>query len=176
MKKFFRGLFVLILVAAAGVVFGLYIYPRYFSTVVPIGTIDLSGTVQAERVEGQVGHYIVTVNSAKVVADEYTGKSLLIVSYDFTNNSLVPLSFFTAIKSKAYQEGRRCETRNTSFGANETCPEYDNIFENIAPGETLEVFGIYDLLNNKDTVIIEIMPNSYFAKDKIAYSIEIERK
>lgn len=101
--------------------------------------------------EGDIGKYNIKIVSAKKGKD-YAGKDVLIVTYQWTNNSDEEQMFSTAFSAKAYQDGIECGGITVVDGV-----DTQKMLSNIKPGATLEVQDAY-ILNGDADVEIEVGP------------------
>ena len=101
--------------------------------------------------EGDIGEYNIKIVSAKTGKD-YAGKDVLIVTYQWTNNSDKEKMFSTAFSAKAYQDGVECGGITVVDGV-----DTQKMLSNIKPGATLEVQDAYILKSDSD-VEIEVGP------------------
>lgn len=72
-------------------------------------------------------------------------KPVLIVHYEFTNNTAAPVSFAYLCKDRAYQDGLECDVDTA-----------DLLYSNVKPGETQKLSIAYILKNKTSVVDIEI--------------------
>lgn len=101
--------------------------------------------------EGDIGKYNIKIVSAKKGKD-YADKDVLIVTYQWTNNSDKEQMFSTAFSAKAYQDGVECGGITVVDGV-----DAQKMLSNIKPGATLEVQDAY-VLNGDSDVEIEVGP------------------
>ena len=121
------------------------------------GNGALSGSQSAQN---NLGDYNVTVKSCRLAKD-YQGKGVVIVKYEFTNNSDDKAAFWTTFEDNVYQDGiglNECIVTDSS--ANYST---DNQMKEIKPGATLEVEIAYTL--NDSTTPIEVEVSEYFSFD-----------
>lgn len=101
--------------------------------------------------EGDIGDYHIKIVSAEVGKD-YSENPVLIVTYQWTNNSDDEQMFSTAFSAKAYQNGIECGDAYVVDGV-----DSQKLLANIKPGATLELKDAYKLDGDSD-VEIEITP------------------
>jgi len=101
--------------------------------------------------EGDIGDYHLKIVSAKKGKD-YSKKDVLIVTYEWTNNSDDSQMFSTAFSAKAFQNGVECNDLTVVEGVDKK-----KLLSEIKPGATLEVQEAY-VLNDDSDVSIEVGP------------------
>ena len=86
------------------------------------------------------------------ISQDYEGKPVLVVEYNFTNNSDESASFMFSCQDKAFQNGIECD--NTVFG----CDEIDSQqqLNEIQPGTTYALKIGYHLQDTTSPVDIEV--------------------
>ncbi|MGL5715826.1 MAG: DUF5067 domain-containing protein [Paraclostridium sp.] len=109
-----------------------------------------------EKVEGQIGNYIVKIKESKVVKNSYEGYDMLMVTLDFTNNSEETISFDMATMVKAFQDGIEIEQDFDSAISG------DNASKDIRPNNTIDVNVLFKI--NGDTEV-EVEITELFAFD-----------
>lgn len=114
---------------------------------------DSSGKQEAAQEEAQEeapsSDYAVKIGKAKVTKD-YEGKSCLLVTYTFTNNSDDKTQPWTACSFDAYQDGAELET---TFCDNQDSDGYSS---NCKKGGTQKFQLAYVLDNKKSDVELEV--------------------
>ncbi len=116
--------------------------------------------------DNSLGKYSVEIKSCRLAKD-YEGKSVVIVTYVFTNNDDEATSFWLAIDHKAYQNGiglNDAYILDDSANFND-----DNYMKEIKKGTTLEVERAYKL--NDTTTDVEVE-----AKKQISFDDTTIRK
>lgn len=101
--------------------------------------------------EGDIGDYHIKIVSSEKGKD-YSGNDVLIVTYEWTNNSDEEQMFSTAFAAKAFQNGIECGDAIMVDGV-----DSQKLLANIKPGATLEVKDAYKLDGDSD-VEIEVKP------------------
>lgn len=101
--------------------------------------------------EGDIGDYHIKIVSAQKGKD-YSKKDVLIVTYEWTNNSDDEQMFSTAFGVKAYQDGIECSSLTVVDGVDNS-----KLLSNIKPGATLQVQEAY-VLNGDSDVEVEVGP------------------
>ena len=114
----------------------------------------------SQSAQNNLGDYNVTIKSCRLAKD-YQGKAIVIVKYEFTNNSDDNAAFWTTFEDNVYQNGiglNECIVTDSS--ANYST---DNQMKEIKPGATLEVEIAYTL--NDSTTPIDVEISEYFSFD-----------
>ena len=131
--------------------------PGYSDVITPEPAATTPSEMQAG--EGDIGAYHVKILEAqlgKTVFDD----DVIIVTYEWTNNSSESTSFLVALTADAYQDGVEC-----SFGliTNDAYPFFGNELKDILPGATLKVQKAYKVENDISTVDVVVTrgPLSY---------------
>lgn len=102
------------------------------------------------------------------ISENAAGDDVLIVYYEFTNNSKDNAAFVYSFSDKCFQNG--VELESSIFHAND---ETKNSDKEIQPGTTLEVASAFMLGDSMDTVTLEIEPWVSFT-DKKLMTLELE--
>lgn len=102
------------------------------------------------------------------ISENAAGDDVLIVYYEFTNNSKDNAAFDYSFSDKCFQNG--VELEGSIFHAND---ETKNSDKEIQPGTTLEVASAFMLGDSMDTVTLEIEPWVSFT-DKKLMTLELE--
>lgn len=108
----------------------------------------------ASKSDGDVSVKI--LNSS--VSTDYSGENVLIVEYEFTNNSDKERNFMTTCDDKAYQNGVECGSAYVVSGVDAQAE-----MNNLKPGATTTLKSAYKLQDLTTPVEIEI--KQYFGKD-----------
>ncbi len=126
---------------------------------------------ESDNKENQIGNYIVTISSAKVVSNG--DENILVVTYEFTNNSNNAKAFIFAVADKLFQAGVELESSSFSFGF---ADEYDSSSQTVEvqPGSTLSVQCAYKLNDTTTVVDVEISKWISLTDDKITFKIYLE--
>lgn len=82
---------------------------------------------------------------------DHEGNPTVVITYNFTNNSKEPASFYTSFTDTVYQNGIECEP-NYGYGLNAETNED----KEIKPGATLEVTQSYVLNDTTTDVVVEL--------------------
>ncbi|MFV0399542.1 MAG: DUF5067 domain-containing protein [Oscillospiraceae bacterium] len=99
---------------------------------------------------GDIGDYHVAITGAAMGTD-YEGKDVLIVTYEWTNNSEETTSFIFSFTHQAFQNGIECESAIGVDGV-----ESADSMKDIRPGATLEVKEAYVLGDTTSPVEVEV--------------------
>ena len=96
------------------------------------------------------------------ISENAAGDDVLIIYYEFTNNSKDNAAFDYSFSDKCFQNG--VELEESIFHAND---ETKNSDKEIQPGTTLEVASAFMLGDSMDTVTLEIEPWVSFTDKKL---------
>ena len=102
------------------------------------------------------------------ISENAAGDNVLIVYYDFTNNSKDNENFDYSFSDKCFQNG--VELERSIFHAND---ETKNSDKEIQPGTTLEVASAFMIGDSMDTVTLEIEPWGSWTNKKLM-TLELE--
>ncbi len=123
------------------------------------GTNDQgTGTAGGSSTKSNLGDYNVVIESCRL-AEDYTGKPIVIVKYIFTNNSDEPEAFSWSVDDNVYQDG--IGLNGSYVTADSADYSSDNQTKEIKPGATLEVEVAYEL--NDTTTDIEVEVSEMFS-------------
>ena len=110
-------------------------------------------TAEPEPPEGTIGDYMVTIEGSRVTNDE-KGNRVLVVTFNYTNNSEKANSWNWTIGATAFQNSVQIE-EYSDYG-----DLYDNLNHNynseILPGYSVLVDRVYILSDNASDVVIKI--------------------
>lgn len=118
-----------------------------------IASLGSSGSSEEDDVNN-IGYYYVEVADSKVVQD-YNGDNVLIVTYNYTNNSSNAISFDMAFITHAYQNGVEIEKCYSEYSIEDDF-DYDSIDNNLQPGVTSTVQEAFYVSDMSTDVEIEI--------------------
>lgn len=110
--------------------------------------------------EGDLDGYYVSIGDCLYDTNE-EGNRVIIVNFDFTNNSEEATSFDVAVMAKAYQDGIEIEPAyglRDSESAASGAYDADGTMRNVQPGATLTVQEAYLLSNDTSDIMIEATP------------------
>lgn len=111
-------------------------------------------TAQAEENNNEeLGDYSVIIDSCRLAKD-FEGKDIVIVKYNFTNNSDDSASFMFAFEDTVYQDGiglNRCYFADDNANYSE-----DNQTKEIKTGATLDVEVAYELNDTTTDIEVEV--------------------
>ena len=102
------------------------------------------------------------------ITENEMGENILIVYYEFTNNSNDNQAFIYSLSDTCVQNGVQLD--DSLFHANEQTRNADR---EIQPGATIEVASAFDLGDSRDTVILEVEPWVSFTSNKLL-TLELE--
>ena len=102
------------------------------------------------------------------ITENEMGENVLIVYYEFTNNSNDNQAFIYSFSDTCFQNGVQLD--DSLFHANEQTRNADR---EIQPGATIEVASAFDIGDNRDTVTLEVEPWASFTSNKLL-TLELE--
>lgn len=102
------------------------------------------------------------------ITENEMGENVLIVYYEFTNNSNDNQAFIYSFADACFQDGVQLD--DSLFHANEQTRNADR---EIQPGTTIEVASAFDIGDSKDTVTLEVEPWVSFTSNKLL-TLELE--
>ena len=102
------------------------------------------------------------------ITENEMGENVLIVYYEFTNNSNDNQAFIYSFSDTCFQNGVQLD--DSMFHANEQTRNADR---EIQPGATIEVASAFDLGDSRDTVTLEVEPWVSFTSNKLL-TLELE--
>lgn len=106
-----------------------------------------------EKDDSNLGDYLVKIDSCRLTRD-YEGKDVVIIKYNFTNNSEDPTAFLTAFDDTAYQNGvglNECYFLDDSADYSS-----DNQTKEIKTGKSIDVEVAYELNDTTTDVDVEV--------------------
>lgn len=124
-------------------------------------------TEETKASEGTLGDYAIKFTGFSLSKD-YEGKDVIIVSYDFTNNSDEAEAAIWAVNIKAFQDGVELET---AFVLDND--DIDNSTKEIKSGVTLSCCSAFVLDNTSSSVEFEASELISFSDDVIAVTYDI---
>ena len=102
------------------------------------------------------------------ITENEMGENVLIVYYEFTNNSNDNQAFIYSFNDTCFQNGVQLD--DSLFHANEQTRNADRERQ---PGATIEVASAFDLGDSRDTVTLEVEPWVSFTSNKLL-TLELE--
>lgn len=102
------------------------------------------------------------------ITENEMGENVLIVYYEFTNNSNDNQAFIYSFSDICFQNGVQLD--DSFFHANEQTRNADR---EIQPGTTIEVASAFDIGDSRDTVTLEVEPWVSFTSNKLL-TLELE--
>lgn len=121
--------------------------------------------------EGDLGDYHVKINDATFDKD-YEGNPMIVIHYDFTNNSDDSQSALFALSSKAYQDGVELET---AMALNDDAYDAGIAQKDIKPGVTIEDCQIAYTLTSESPVEFEVSELMSFSDDKLEKTFDVQQ-
>ncbi len=119
----------------------------------------------------ELGDYTVIIDSCRLAKD-YEGKDVVIVKYDFTNNSDDSASFMVAFDDTVYQDGIGL---NESYVLDDSANySSDNQMKDIKPGSTLDVEVAYELNDSTTDIEVEVKELFSFSDKTITKTFSIK--
>ena len=124
-----------------------------------------SGTQNEETDgEGKLGKYTVSILGYRF-AEDYDGENVIIVKYNFKNNSDENAAFYLTFDASAYQNGIGL---NECYFVDESANySSDNQTKEIKPGANIDVEEAYLLNDNTSSIDIEVKELFSFSDDVI---------
>ena len=120
--------------------------------------------------EGALGDYVVKINDAQIGTD-WEGNKVIVISYDFTNNSDDAASAMWALVTKAFQNGIELES---AYGIEEDWYDEDTVDKQIKPGATITGCQAAFVLDDNSDVEFEVTELISFSDEVIAKTFSIE--
>lgn len=118
-----------------------------------------------------LGNYDIVIESCRL-AEDFEGKSVVIVKYKFTNNDDEPIAFFTALDDNVYQNGVGL---NGSYVLDESANySADNQTKAIKKGSSIEVEVAYELNDTTTPIEVEVSELFSFSDKKITKTFTID--
>ncbi len=123
------------------------------------------GTADGEVVNNtQIGNYAVEIKGCRL-AEDYLGKSVVIINFGFTNNGDEAAAFYTSLTYEVYQNG--IGLNESWMLADGTNYSSDNQTKEIKTGATLGVEVAYELNDTTTDVEVEVSELFSFSDKKI---------
>lgn len=110
-------------------------------------TVGTTTGPQTMEGEGKIDDYYIKIVGAETGKD-YGGEEVLIVTYEWTNQSHEDQNFSFAFSDKAFQNGTECSPYTLVDGI-----ESDKLLSDIKPGTTLTVQQAYLLQDHSDVTV-----------------------
>lgn len=125
----------------------------------------------SEKEDGKIGDYVVTIKSYRIEKN-YDEEPVILVTYNFINNSDDSSSFGTAINHKAYQNGVEL---STEIFMSMTVDNYDGTleFSEIQPGVNIDIEIPYVLRDSTADVEISLSEIFSWTGDEAKYTIDL---
>lgn len=119
--------------------------------------------------KGELGDYAVEISSYKLAKD-YEDKPIIVVEYQFTNNSDDAASFMTALSYTAFQDGIELES---ALVMDENVYDADAAMKEIKTGKSLKVYAAYLLNDKTNPVECEVTEFISFSDKKVVKTFDI---
>lgn len=113
-------------------------------------TVSSKNTGKQEG-SGELGNYFVEINESAKIKKNRDGEPVIIISFDWTNNSDETTSAMVSFGEQAFQDGIELES---SFQS--SLYESDNYSREIRPGTTITVERAFELNNETSVVEFEV--------------------
>ena len=127
------------------------------------GVGSATNSVQGNATSSNLGDYNVVIDSCRL-AEDYSGKPIIIVKYLFTNNSGEPDSFTWSVDDNVYQDGVGL---NESYFVDDSANySSDNKTKEIKSGVTLAVEVAYELNDATTDIEVEVAELFSFSSSK----------
>ena len=106
-----------------------------------------STAVSAE--EGDLGDYYIKILDAETGLEDYEGTPVIVIRYEYTNNSEENMMFDLAVNAQAFQDGVQLDLALVD----EYSEEYENSSKEIKTGTTITCEVYYELTSESDVEI-----------------------
>lgn len=121
--------------------------------------------------ESNLGDYNVVIKSCRI-AKNYESKPVVIVKYEFKNNSDKAASFIYTFEDNVYQNGVGL---NNSYVLSDSANySADNQTKEIKSGVTLDVEVAYELNDTTTDILVEVSELISFNEDKVTKTFSIK--
>ena len=127
-------------------------------------------TTEATKDSGTLGDYDVKIKDATFTTD-YEGKKVIIVNYDFTNNSDETANALFSLGTKAYQDGIELES---AILIDNDAYDGSTAQKDIKPGVTLENCQTAFVLSSESPVEVEFSELISFSDDKLIKTFNVQ--
>lgn len=117
---------------------------------------------------GDLGDYHVEIKGASLAKD-YEGKTAIVITYAWTNNSEDTTSAMVSIGEKAFQDGVQLES---AMIVGDDSYESGTSMKEVRPGTTIDVQCAYVLTNDTSTVEFELTEWISFSDDMVAMNFD----
>ena len=121
--------------------------------------------------KSNLGDYNVVIKSCRL-AEDYEGKAIVIVKYQFTNNDNDATSFMWSIDENVYQNG--VGLNECYFASDSANYSSDNQTKEIRKGVTLDVEVAYELNDTTTDIEVECSELISFSEKKISKTFSIK--
>lgn len=129
---------------------------------------DEPGTsaVQSGESEGVIGDCRIKIVSAEK-GEDYAGDPVVIVTYEWSNNSEDSKTFATSFSAKVYQNGVECTSYTVVEGVDSS-----KLLAEIKPGATLQVQEAYSISDESD-ITVEVGPWISFDDESVVQTFSL---
>lgn len=121
---------------------------------------------------GEVGDYKVTIYDDYEIMEYYEDSYIIVVTYDFTNNSDENHTFLISISDKAFQNGIKMKRALLVDLIDKE--KFRGASTEIQPGATITIREAYKLRDTTSPVTIEIKEAMTFGKPKITKEFNLQ--
>ncbi len=118
---------------------------------------------------GDLGDYHVEIKGASLTKD-YEGKSAIVITYAWTNNSDDTTSAMVSIGNKAFQDGVQLES---AVIVGDDSYDAEASMKDVRPGTTIDVQCAYVLTSETSTVEFELTEWISFSDDMVAMNFDL---
>ena len=112
---------------------------------------------------GKIGEYEVTIYDDYEVLEYFDDTHIIVVTYDFTNNSKENNTFSSAISDEVFQNGIRINSALLTYFLD--AKKFNGDITEIQPGATITLREAYKLRDTTSPVTIEVKGNEYRSSD-----------
>lgn len=119
---------------------------------------------------GTLGDYYVDIKKAEI-AEDYKGNPIVVITYEFTNNSDDSRSAMWAISEKAFQDGVELDD---AYVVDDEIYDRDNARREIRPGTTVDVQCAF-ILTSDSVVEFELKELISLKREVVAVNINVAR-
>ncbi len=120
--------------------------------------------------EGDLGDYHIKIQDA-TFGEDYQGNPMIVVHYDFTNNSDEAKAALFAVSTKAYQDGVELEV---AMAMDESVYDAGIAQKDIKPGVTIEDCQIAYTMTSDSPVEFEVTEFISFNDDKLEKTFDVQ--
>ncbi len=130
-----------------------------------------TGDASSSNGSSTLGNYEIAILSCRL-AEDYTGKPVVIVKYKFTNNDDDPTAFYLAFDDKVYQDDIGL---NKSYILDDSANySGDNQTKEIKKGASIEVEVAYELNDTTNPIQVEVSELWSYSDKKVSKTFNIK--